>query len=114
MYFFHNLIIGASSLSTKFLDSIRNYNSAFSFASMKANLDPKMKLPGPYFFKFCGQVYHYLYNSLKPKQDCTPKYNQLYIIDSEVANDIRMNHEANKDVCLKEVNFKFQIKLKLF
>ena len=81
---------------------------------MKANLDPKMKLPGPYFFKICGQVYHYLYNSLKPKQDCTPKYNQLYILDSEVANDIRMNHEANKDVCLKEVNFKFFVKLKLF
>jgi hypothetical protein len=25
-----------------------------------------------------------------------------------------MNHQANKDVCLKEVNFKIFIKLKLF
>ena len=70
---------------------------------MKANLDSKMKLPGPYFFKIFGQIYHYFYNSVKPKKDCCPKYNQMYIIDSEEANNIRMNHDANKDVCLKEV-----------
>jgi len=91
-------------LSNKFLENIRNYNSALSFASMSAKLDPKMKIPGPYFFKIFGQVYHYVYNSLLPKKDCTPKYNQLYIIDSESANDIRMSHSANKDVCLKEVD----------
>jgi hypothetical protein len=55
---------------------------------MKANLDSKMKLPGPYFFKIFGQIYHYFYNSLKPKKDCCPKYNQMYIIDSEEANNI--------------------------
>ena len=101
-YFLFNFL-GACSLSVKFLENIRNYNSAFSFASMSAQLDPKMKIAGPYFFKICGQVYHYVYNSLKPKDNCKPKYNQLYIIDSEEANIIRMNHDANKDVCVLEV-----------
>ena len=78
---------------------------------MSAQLDPKMKIAGPYFFKICGQVYHYVYNSLKPKNDCKPKYNQLYIIDSEEANSIRLNHDANKNVCQLEVNnFKFYFK----
>ena len=80
------------------MEHIRNYISAFSFASMSANLDPRMKVAGPYFFKICGQVYHYVYNSLKPQIGQTPKYSQLYILDSQEANEIRMSHAANKDV----------------
>ena len=71
---------------------------------MSAKLDPKMKIAGPYFFKICGQVYHYVYNSLQPKTGNVPKYSQLYILDSLEANEIRMSHTANKDVCVPEVN----------
>lgn len=70
---------------------------------MSAQLDPKMKINGPYFFKICGQVYHYAYNSVQPQQGVAPKYSQLYILDSQQANEFRMSHEANKDVCLQEV-----------
>ena len=70
---------------------------------MSAKLDPKMNVAGPYFFKICGQMYHYVYNSLKPKNGSNPKYSQLYILDSKEANEIRMSHAAYKDVCLQEV-----------
>ncbi len=95
--------IGVSSLSSTFLGNIRNYNCAFQFASMSAKLDPLMKSHGPYFFKICGQVYHYVYNTLKPQSGAKHKGGQLYILDSKDANHLRMSHDANKDGCLPEV-----------
>jgi len=95
--------IGVSSLSSTFLGNIRNYNCAFQFASMSAKLDPLMKSHGPYFFKICGQVYHYVYNTLKPQSGAQHKGGQLYILDSKDANHLRMSHDANKDGCLPEV-----------
>ena len=65
--------IGVSSLSSNFLENIRNYNCAFQFTSLSAKLDPLMKSQGPYFFKICGQVYHYVYNTLKPQADAKHK-----------------------------------------
>ena len=65
-----------------------------------------MNVAGPYFFKICGQMYHYVYNSLKPKIASNLKYSQLYILDSKEANEFRMSHVANQDMCLPEVSFK--------
>ena len=97
--------LGVSSLCNSFLENIRNYNCAFQFASMSAKLEPLMKTNGPYFFKICGQVYHYVNNALTPKHGAKHKGGQLYILDSKDANQLRISHDANKDVCLPEVNY---------
>ena len=52
-----DLMTMKSPLQSSFLQNIRNYNSAFSFASFGANL---VKPPGigPYCFRIHGQIYH--------------------------------------------------------
>ena len=61
-----------------------------------------MNLPGPYFFKISGAIYHYTSKSLHPKNNEQPFYNQLYILDTKDATEFRLNHDANKS-CLKTV-----------
>jgi hypothetical protein len=108
------LFTGSSKFSKNFLENIRKYNSALAFASMSANFDAKMKKPGPYFFKICGQVYHYISNTLYPSDQNVPKYTQLYILDTKEATETRLGLEENKS-CEPEVTviiqyfFKFKL-----
>ncbi|KAF2359671.1 hypothetical protein FHG87_009576 [Trinorchestia longiramus] len=44
-----------------FRQTIRNYNSAFAFASFGANIRPPPGR-GPYCFRLQGQIYHYASN----------------------------------------------------
>jgi hypothetical protein len=55
---------------------------------------------GPYCFKIHGQVYHNTYNLNSITGD--RKYAQLYVIDTEMATDTRLNVASNR-ACLREV-----------
>ena len=59
-----------------------------------------MKTPGPQVFRISGQVYHNTY-SLNPDDDKSRKYGQLYIIDNEMANNIRSTNDSNKNFSLE-------------
>ncbi|XP_015189381.1 PREDICTED: uncharacterized protein LOC107073305 [Polistes dominula] len=89
-----SLMAGENDLSKNF-KTIRSYNSTLSFASMGA--DTETISNGPYCFKIHGQ-----------------KYSQLYVLDTEIATDIRLQNGSNfkcdrtlmkdLDVLLGEVN----------
>jgi len=82
----------------KFREYIRNYNSAFAFASFGANIS----LPpgrGPYCFRLHGQTYHHV-SSLHPGDNDAGKYGQLYIIDGQEAVQARFVAPENGN-CLQ-------------
>ena len=68
---------------TNFREYIRNYNSAFAFASFGANISQPVGR-GPYCFRIHGQTYHHV-SSLHPVNNDGRKYGQLYIIDAQDA-----------------------------
>ncbi|CAG7724841.1 unnamed protein product [Allacma fusca] len=70
---------------------------ALAFASMGAKIDSRVNdRRGPYVYKIHGQVYH-MASPLHPQLGDSPKYAQLYILDSEEALRARMAVDANKD-----------------
>jgi hypothetical protein len=77
--------------SSTFLRLIRHYNSMFCFTSLGAHVDESVNMGnGPYVFKMGGSVYHRI-GSLIPADDETPKFAQLYIVDSADELDCRFN-----------------------
>ena len=88
------LLTGRTTQSLNFQNNIRQYNSAFAFASMGANL---IRPPGqgPPCFRICGQIFHRSGN-LHPSEGDTPVYNQLYIIDTGTALHHRMQQTTNQ------------------
>ena len=83
-----------------FRDNSRSYNCALSFGSMGANIQ-EFTGTGPYCFKVQGQIYHRTSNLHAPDGQ-TPKYAQLYVLESSEANEHRMNEPANQN-CLQEI-----------
>ena len=83
-----------------FREHIRSYNSAVSFASMGAKI---VDLPGrgPFVFKVQGQTYHRT-SHLQPMNDQTPKFAQLYVLDSTQATEVRKDQAANAQ-CLEHL-----------
>lgn len=89
----HELLTGKHSESKNFMANIRSFNSAFSFASMGA----QVKAPpgfGPYCFRIHGQIYHKA-TTLHPAPGERRKYAQLYILDPDEATNRRMNIAGN-------------------
>lgn len=85
---------------SNFRRNIRNYNSAFAFASFGA----AMKYPagrGPYCFRLQGQTYHHA-SHLHPNEDETRRYGQLYILDTNEAINTRTHAQENSN-CLSSV-----------
>ena len=79
--FLREMISNPEHLSCKhFRENIRSYNSAVSFASMRAKV-VDFKGGGPYVFKVHGQIYHKT-SHLRPLNDESPQYAQLYVIDN--------------------------------
>ena len=60
-----------------FLEFIRQYNNAFAFASMSANIH-QFTARGPYCFRIHGQIYHRAGN-LHPSEGEQAKYGQIYV-----------------------------------
>jgi hypothetical protein len=66
-----------------FMENIRAYNSALGFVSMGASMR-EQRGRGPYCFRIHGKTYHRV-SPLHPPKGETPKYAQIYILDSEEA-----------------------------
>ncbi|PIC28806.1 hypothetical protein B9Z55_020608 [Caenorhabditis nigoni] len=79
--------------SKNFKTNIRQFNTAFATASLGATLDTPPG-NGPYTFKIHGQVYHSV-GPLHPPSGKTPKYGQIYFLDSRQAAEERMNAKSN-------------------
>ncbi|PIC25660.1 hypothetical protein B9Z55_018506 [Caenorhabditis nigoni] len=79
--------------SKNFKTNIRQFNTAFATASLGATLDTPPG-NGPYTFKIHGQVYHSV-GPLHPASGKTPKYGQIYFLDSRQAAEERMNAKSN-------------------
>ena len=70
-----------------FMDNIRAYNSMFSMTSFGASIDETINSGfGPYVFRLCGQIYHWIGTMCPPPGDA-PKFLQLYICDTR--NEVR-------------------------
>ncbi|KAL4563839.1 hypothetical protein LXL04_027887 [Taraxacum kok-saghyz] len=79
----HNLFTTDTNLGKMFRETIRAYNTNFSFASMGVSLDQFLanNRDGVYTFRVCGGIYHRI-DQLVPR-DGRPRYLQLYFYDSE-------------------------------
>jgi hypothetical protein len=79
----------------RFMQKIRNYNSAHTFASMGAQISSTSGR-GPYCFRIHGQVYHQT-TQVGPTEKS--KYADLYFMDAAQASEFRANLEVNKGCC---------------
>lgn len=78
-----NLYRNKDSKSKFFVENIRRFNMMFSFTSMDGKVDHSFNSGrGPYCFRLHGQNYHTL-GSLLPVNGQSPKFSQLYIVDTE-------------------------------
>ena len=89
----------ASQTSKHFRDNIRQYNSAFAFTSLQANLDEKItNAPGPFAFRIFGSLHHRL-APIGPIHPNGPqnfhKYAQLYVYDAQEALRVREQRNPN-------------------
>ena len=88
-----DLLINNSVQAKNFRDYIRQYNSAFAFASLGANID-KITTRGPYCFRIHGQIYHQT-GCLHPSEKNNHQYGQLYILEGDQAVASRMKIQKN-------------------
>ncbi|PIO60099.1 hypothetical protein TELCIR_18410 [Teladorsagia circumcincta] len=86
------LLTGQHSEAKEFREHIRNYNSAFAFASIGAQLDTPRQ--GPYCFRIHGQIYHKI-GPARPEGGQPPRYGQVYILDTAMAAEERAGNPAN-------------------
>ncbi len=96
---------------SNFRKYIRQYNNSLAFASFGAKyIGNSSKFsnnpngPSPYCLRIDGQIYHNIANNLFTDGKSDASYNQLYCLDPELANEIRLKHPANKGIN-KEVLF---------
>ena len=89
-----NLLTGTSSQAIISKITLDNTIVHLPFASMDATL---ANPPGrdPPCFRVCGQIFHRSGN-FHPTNDQVPMFNQLYIIDTDAANNYCVNQPAKK------------------
>ena len=90
-----DLMLEDTAQGKNFRANIRQFNSAFSFASFGENIAPPPGR-GPPCFRLCGKVVHRS-GTLYPEHGFPPLYSQLYIYDGERALDERMNRHENRN-----------------
>ena len=78
--------------------NIRNYNSALAFASVTAHIDSTVSGHGTYAYRIHGEAYVQVGHVGSE----SPTYNQLFVIDSELALEYRMQRNENRK-CLTPV-----------
>ena len=93
------LLTGEHKLSKEFFKHIINYNSALSFASLKA--DERITQSGVYCYKIGGRIYHKINKAAQPDTDDKgrsrpPTYGQTYFFNPKEAANQRLKHPANK------------------
>mgnify|MGYP003702294039 CR=1 FL=1 len=93
-HFLSSLLARDGGTSENYQQNIRSYNSMFAFTSMGGAVDRKInKGRGPYVFRLNGQNYHHI-GTLLPKSSNKPRFQQLYIYDTE--NEIKNRIEASR------------------
>ncbi|KAF2368082.1 hypothetical protein FHG87_001166 [Trinorchestia longiramus] len=86
------LVVADSAEGSNFRQNIRNYNSAFAFATFGVNIRPPPRR-GAYCFRLQGQTYHYASN-LHADDPEERRYGQLYILETNEAIQTRaIGHE---------------------
>ncbi|XP_021985032.2 uncharacterized protein LOC110880913 [Helianthus annuus] len=106
-----DLYVGVSAKSKFFLKNIRCYNSMFSITSMGGRIDKSINRGNaPYVFRLIGQNYHTI-GSLLPDDGNEPKFNQLYIYDTdnEIFNRQNAVGGSNTSFTITESAFDVQI-----
>ncbi|KAG0618503.1 hypothetical protein M758_4G069300 [Ceratodon purpureus] len=99
----NELFEGDNEQAKEFRTNIRRYNAAFVFTSVgTSSSNTHVAGNGPYVFKFQGELRD-LSGSLLPTVGETPKYVQLYFIDTTEATNIRMerNPECTQTIMLE-------------
>lgn len=79
--------------TSKFISTIRNYNSMFAFASFGANYREFGSI-GPRCIVIHGQIYYDVL-SLEPNRDKERSHAQLYVVDTAEANENRLGYTCN-------------------
>ncbi|XP_065322977.1 uncharacterized protein LOC135930119 [Gordionus sp. m RMFG-2023] len=92
--------------------NIRSYNSSLAFASMGAKND-NLLIKGPYCFRVHGQIYHRT-SHLYPPNGVSPKYAQLYVLETSQAIENRLLFKENSacdinllkklDILIRQIN----------
>ncbi|RID62868.1 hypothetical protein BRARA_E01910 [Brassica rapa] len=101
-----NLLQGDDPRSRHFQKHIRPYNMVFSFTSLGGRVERSLKKGrGPDMFQLQGENYHLLGAGITPPEGGTPKFGQLYIVDTE-------NEVENRAKCLSLGKQKIQVKKK--
>lgn len=80
-------------MAEEFRTNIIQYNSAFAFTSLGANIDREVNRrfgPNQWVFKVQGQMRH-LSGALEPNKGVAPSYSQLYLYDPASALWYRMD-----------------------
>ncbi|KMQ87777.1 hypothetical protein RF55_12854 [Lasius niger] len=98
--FIKKLYMGNNYESKNFINNIRSYNSALAMASMGApgNRNPlDVVNNAPYCLKIHGQYHHLTSTAMRPADGETPRFAQLYFLDTEEALNHRINNKANKE-----------------
>lgn len=110
-----SFLVDDSQDGRNFRNECRRYNSSLAFAAFSTDLNQR-RLPGagPRVFSVHGQVYHRITNDVVRNDDRQPRYCELYFIESETANRIRMEHADRHrvlenlmtalDTMLREIN----------
>jgi len=80
----------------EFRTNIRRYNMALAFTSLGVKEDKKVNRRGGWVFRVQGELCH-LIGSLRPDEGQPPSYAQLYIYDSQLALQQRMNRNDDLD-----------------
>jgi hypothetical protein len=80
-------------IPTQFRDKIRHYNGALAFTSVMCNTNAHVQ--GGYLpFQIQGELYH-LQGPLENAPGRAPRYSQLWILDPEIANNVRCDHDRD-------------------
>ena len=92
-----SLLIDDSQDGRNFRTECRRYNNSLAFAAFSTDLNQRrLAGAGPRVFCVHGQVYHRITNDVVRNDDRQPRYCELYFVESETANRIRMEQQTDQ------------------
>lgn len=111
-----SLLVDDSLVGRSFRTECRRYNNSLAFAGFSTDLNHRrLAGRGPKVFTVHGQVYHRITNDIVRNDDRQPRYCELYFVETETANRIRMEQQTDRnrvlehlmtslDVLLRDIN----------
>lgn len=107
-----SLFIDYGARGRHFRQEIRRYNNELAFASFTVNSQANNANPherrvlagqGPRVFTVFGQMYHQISNQAVPADGSMPRYCQMYFVDSETANQARLQTQNQQRPLLQNI-----------